>query len=63
MSALRILHLSDTHFSGDGGRHYGVRAFPYPGGVAALIVNRTAEREMARTLHTARATEAALAAL
>lgn len=46
-----------------GGRHYGVRAFPYPGGVAALIVNRTAEREMARTLHTARATEAALAAL
>ncbi|MCS3844154.1 metallophosphoesterase [Microbacterium sp. AK031] len=24
MSALRILHLSDTHFSGDGGRHYGV---------------------------------------
>lgn len=24
MSVLRILHLSDTHFSGDGGRHYGV---------------------------------------
>ncbi|MGO2747726.1 metallophosphoesterase [Microbacterium sp.] len=24
MSAFRILHLSDTHFSGDGGRHYGV---------------------------------------
>lgn len=24
MSALRILHLSDTHFSDDGGRHYGV---------------------------------------
>ncbi|MGM7668310.1 metallophosphoesterase [Microbacterium sp. A93] len=24
MSALRILHLSDTHFSADGGRHYGV---------------------------------------
>lgn len=24
MSRLRILHLSDTHFSGDGGRHYGV---------------------------------------
>jgi len=24
MSELRILHLSDTHFSGDGGRHYGV---------------------------------------
>lgn len=24
MSALRILHLSDTHFAGDGGRHYGV---------------------------------------
>lgn len=24
MSGLRILHLSDTHFSGDGGRHYGV---------------------------------------
>lgn len=24
MSSLRILHLSDTHFSGDGGRHYGV---------------------------------------
>lgn len=24
MSALRILHLSDSHFSGDGGRHYGV---------------------------------------
>lgn len=24
MSDLRILHLSDTHFSGDGGRHYGV---------------------------------------
>ncbi|WP_036278869.1 metallophosphoesterase family protein [Microbacterium sp. CH12i] len=24
MSALRILHLSDTHFSGDDGRHYGV---------------------------------------
>lgn len=24
MSSLRILHLSDTHFAGDGGRHYGV---------------------------------------
>ncbi|WP_417510888.1 metallophosphoesterase [Microbacterium sp.] len=24
MSALRILHLSDTHFASDGGRHYGV---------------------------------------
>lgn len=24
MSALRILHLSDTHVAGDGGRHYGV---------------------------------------
>ena len=24
MSAFRILHLSDTHFTGDGGRHYGV---------------------------------------
>lgn len=24
MSGLRILHLSDTHFSGDGGRHHGV---------------------------------------
>lgn len=24
MSRLRILHLSDTHFSGDGGRHYGI---------------------------------------
>lgn len=24
MSALRILHLSDTHFADDGGRHYGV---------------------------------------
>lgn len=24
MSAIRILHLSDTHFAGDGGRHYGV---------------------------------------
>jgi Icc protein len=24
MTGLRILHLSDTHFAGDGGRHYGV---------------------------------------
>lgn len=24
MNPLRILHLSDTHFAGDGGRHYGV---------------------------------------
>lgn len=45
------------------GRRYTIRAFPYPGGVAALILNKTAEREMHRELQAAKASEAALSAL
>ncbi|WP_332770399.1 PAS domain-containing protein [Phenylobacterium sp.] len=45
------------------GRRYAIRAFPYPGGVAALILNKTAEREMHRELQAAKASEAALSAL
>ena len=55
----------DFEASGDGlgGRRYSVRAFPYRGGVAVLIQNRTAEHEMRSQLRQAQALEMALAAL
>lgn len=37
------------------GRRYQVRAFPYPGGVAALFVNRTAQNVMREELQDSRA--------
>ncbi len=45
------------------GRCYGVRVFPYPGGVAALFVNRTEEHSLRGRLGHARAMRAATAAL
>jgi PAS domain S-box-containing protein len=45
------------------GRCYGVRVFPYPGGVAALFVNRTEEHSLQGRLRHARAMQAATAAL
>lgn len=48
---------------GPEGRRYGVRAFPYPGGVAVLMQNRTAERELQANLQEARALEEALSQL
>ncbi|MFT4254621.1 MAG: PAS domain-containing protein [Caulobacter sp.] len=45
------------------GRCFGVRVFPYPGGVAALFVNRTEERDLRGRLDRAAALEAALAVL
>lgn len=45
------------------GRCYGVRVFPYPGGVAALFVNRTEEHNLRGRLRHARAMRAATAAL
>lgn len=55
----------DFEASGDGfsGRRYAVRAFPYPGGVAVLIQNRTAEHDMRSQLRQALALETALAAV
>lgn len=53
----------ETRGEGAGARRYGVRAFPYPGGVAVLIQNRTAEREMQLQLGQAKALDAALGAL
>ena len=44
------------------GRCYGVRVFPYPGGVAALFVNRTEEHNLRTRLRHARAMRAATAA-
>lgn len=48
---------------GPGVRRYAVRAFPYPGGVAVLIQNRTAEREMLTQIHEAKALDSALSML
>ncbi len=45
------------------GRCYGVRVFPYPGGVAALFVNRTEEHDLRNRLRHARAMRAATAAV
>jgi prevent-host-death family protein len=45
------------------GRCYGVRVFPYPGGVAALFANRTEEHDLRGRLRHARAMRAATAAL
>jgi PAS domain S-box-containing protein len=45
------------------GRHYVVRIFPYPGGVAALFVNRTEEHSLRGRLRYARAMRAATAAM
>ncbi|CAN5359348.1 hypothetical protein BH10PSE3_BH10PSE3_16160 [soil metagenome] len=45
------------------GRYYVVRVFPYPGGVAALFVNRTEEHSLRGRLRHARATRAATAAM
>ncbi|MDG2529972.1 PAS domain-containing protein [Caulobacter endophyticus] len=45
------------------GRSFGVRVFPYPGGVAALFVNRTEERDLRARLDRASALEAALSVL
>jgi prevent-host-death family protein len=63
--ALRTGEALDFEAPGDapGVRRYAFRAFPYPGGVAVLIQNRTAEREMQTQLHEARALDAALSML
>ena len=45
------------------GRCYGVRVFPYPGGVAALFANRTEEHDLRNRLRHARAMRAATAAV
>lgn len=45
------------------GRCYGVRVFPYPGGVAALFVNRTEEHSLQSRLRHARAMRAATTAM
>jgi prevent-host-death family protein len=45
------------------GRCYGVRVFPYPGGLAALFVNRTEEHSLRGRLRHARAMQAATSAL
>lgn len=45
------------------GRCYGVRVFPYPGGVAALFVNRTEEHNLRGRLRHARAMRVATAAI
>jgi PAS domain S-box-containing protein len=45
------------------GRCYGVRVFPYPGGVAAVFANRTEEHSLRNRLRHARAMRAATAAL
>lgn len=45
------------------GRSFGVRVFPYPGGIAALFVNRTEERDLRTRLDRAAALETALAIL
>lgn len=60
--ALRTGEALDFETSGDGAgvRRYSVRAFPYPSGVAVLIQNRTAEREMQLQLRQAKALTAAL---
>ena len=63
--ALRTGEALDFEAPGDGSgvRRYAIRAFPYPGGVAALIQHRTAEREMQARLHEAKALDAALSML
>ncbi|MBP6876983.1 MAG: PAS domain-containing protein [Phenylobacterium sp.] len=63
--ALRTGETLEFEAPGDapGVRRYGFRAFPYPGGVALLIQNRTAEREMQAQLNEARALDAALSML
>ena len=63
--ALRTGEALDFEAQGDGSglRRYSVRAFPYPGGVAALIQNRTAEREMQAQLRRTKALDAALSVL
>lgn len=45
------------------GRCYAIRAFPYAGGVAALFVNRTEERELRGRVERISALEAALSTL
>ncbi|PVM92000.1 PAS domain-containing protein [Caulobacter endophyticus] len=45
------------------GRSFGVRVFPYPGGVAALFINRTEERDLRGRLDRAAALETALSVL
>lgn len=45
------------------GRCFGVRVFPYPGGVAAVFVNRTEERDLRARLDRAAALETALSVL
>ena len=63
--ALRTGEALDFEAPGDGPglRRYAIRAFPYPGGVAVLIQNRTAEREMQTQLHEATALMTALSML
>ena len=63
--ALRTGETLEFEAPGDapGVRRYAFRAFPYPGGVAVLIQNRTAEREMQAQLNEARALDAALSML
>lgn len=64
----RVLHTGEAQefeASGDGlgRRRYSVHLFPHPGGVAALIQNRTAEQDLRLQAHEAKALEGALAAL
>lgn len=64
----RVLRTGETvEFEADStvqsGRCYGVRVFPYPGGVAALFVNRTEEHALRNRLRYARAMRAATTAL
>ena len=60
---LRTGEALDFEIQGDGPgqRRYAIRAFPHPEGVALLIRNRTAEREMQHQLREAAALSAALA--
>ncbi|MET3524996.1 PAS domain-containing protein [Phenylobacterium koreense] len=62
---LRTREAQEFEASGDGfGRHrYSVHAFPYPGGLAVLIQNRTAEHELRLAAHEGKALEEALGAL
>lgn len=63
--ALRTGEALDFEAPGDGPgvRRYAIRAFPYPGGVAVLIQNRTAEREMQTQLQEAKSLMTALSML
>jgi prevent-host-death family protein len=64
----RVLRAGDTvefeaSTSPGGVRRCTMRAFPYPGGVAAIVINRTEERDLRRQLDEATAFQAALTSL